>query len=170
VRSVAALGDVPVLRKDFLFDRASMEQTAAAGATAVLLTVAILGADKLATLHADARACGLETLVETHNADELAAVIDSGLVPDLLGINNRDIRIGEIDSGDVQLTERIAGRVPPDWLVLSESAIADADDARRARDAGADAILVGTAILRARDPAAKIDELIGVGWRTPARR
>jgi len=170
VRGVAALGDVPILRKDFLLDRASMEETAAAGATAVLLTVSLLGMDTLAALHADARACGLETLVETHSAEELAALIEHGLTPDLLGINNRDIRVGEVDAGDVRLTERIAWRVPPGWLVLSESAIANADDARRARDAGADAVLVGTAILQAPDPATKIDELIGVGWRTAGGR
>jgi len=164
IRQVAALGDVPILRKDFLRDRAAMEETAEAGASTVLLTVSIIGLDHLAEVHAHAKACGLETLVETHQPEELDSVLALGLEPDILGINNRDILIGETDDGDVRRTEGIVAGVPPGWLVLSESAIAGAEDARRAREAGADAVLVGTAILRAPDPGEKIDELVGVGW------
>lgn len=164
IRTVTRLGDAPILRKDFLRDRAGMEETAEAGASAVLLTVAIIGLDRLADLHTHARDCGLETLVETHSAEELDGVIGLGLEPDILGINNRDIRGGEIDDGDVRNTERIAVSVPDGWLVLSESAIASPDDARRAREAGADAVLVGTAILQAHDPGAMIDALVAVGW------
>jgi indole-3-glycerol phosphate synthase len=164
IRLVASLGDAPILRKDFLRDRTGLEETAEAGASAVLLTVSVLGIDLLTELHAVALEIGLETLVETHSPAELEQVLASGIEPSLLGINNRDILRGETDDGDVARTEGIAAGVPEGWLVLSESAIAGADDARRAREAGADAVLVGTAILKAADPTAMIDELVGVGW------
>jgi len=165
LRSVAAGVDVPVLRKDFVTDRAGLEETVAAGAAAILLTVSmIVDRPAFADLHDAARGLGLETLVEVHDAGELEWVRLEELEPDLLGINNRDIVRGEVDDGDVSLTEDLVQFVPEGWLVLSESAIAGPDDARRARDAGADAVLVGTSILQASDPAAAIDALVAVGW------
>jgi indole-3-glycerol phosphate synthase len=164
VRRVAQIVDVPILRKDFIRAAQGMQETADAGGSAVLLTMGVLGSELLGELHVAAKACGLETLVEVHDANELARVLALGITPDLLGINNRDILVGETDDGDVSLTERVAAAVPPGWLVLSESAIRGPEDARRARDAGADALLVGTAILQADDPGEAIDGLVGIGW------
>jgi indole-3-glycerol phosphate synthase len=164
LREVAAAVDAPVLRKDFVRDRAGLEATRSAGAAAILLTVGMIEHDALVELHGAAHELGLETLVEVHDAGELEWVRSRGLEPDILGINNRDIKIGEIDEGDVSLTEGLASLVPGGWLVLSESAIAGPDDARRARQAGADAVLVGTSILQAPDPGAAIDALAAVGW------
>jgi indole-3-glycerol phosphate synthase len=164
LRSVAAAVDVPVLRKDFVHDRAGLEETVAAGASAILLTVSMIGQDGFAQLHYDAQDLGLETLVEVHDAGEIEFIRVQELEPDLLGINNRDIVQREVDDGDVSLTEDLVQFVPTGWLVLSESAIAGPDDARRAREAGADAVLVGTSILQASDPAAAIDALVAVGW------
>jgi indole-3-glycerol phosphate synthase len=166
LRNVAAAVEVPVLRKDFVSDRAALEETVAAGAAAILLTVSMIDRDAFADLHDTAQELGLETLVEVHDAGELEWVRLQELEPDLLGINNRDIVHGEVDDGDVTLTEDLMQFVPDGWLVLSESAIAGPDDARRARDAGADAVLVGTAILQASDPAVAIDALVAVGWTT----
>jgi indole-3-glycerol phosphate synthase len=166
IERIAPLVDAPILRKDFIRDRQGMDETAAAGASAVLLTYRVLGEELLVAMHAAARAAGLETLLETHDADEVERVVALGLEPDLLGINNRDILRGETDDGDVSRTEGVASAVPEGWLVLSESAIAGPEDAHRAREAGADAILVGTAILQAADPGAMIDALTGVGWTT----
>lgn len=164
VRRVRPLVDVPILRKDFLATVDDLRQTRAAGAQAVLLTVALMPDARLAVLHAAARDLGLETLVEVHDEDDLERLVALGLRPDVLGVNNRDIRVGETDDGDVSLTEGLALRLPAGAVVLSESAIAGPGDARRARDAGADAVLVGTAILRAPDTRAMLDRLIGVGW------
>ena len=164
LRAVAAAVEVPVLRKDFVRERADLEETAAAGAAAILLTVSMTDAELFADLHRAAQALGLETLVEVHDAGELEWVRSHGLQPDLLGINNRDIRIGEVDDGTVSLTEELGPSVPDGWLVLSESAISGPDDARRAREAGADAVLVGTSILRAPHPEEAIDALTAVGW------
>ena len=164
LRAVAAAVEVPVLRKDFVRERADLEETAAAGAAAILLTVSMTDAELFAGLHRAAQALGLETLVEVHDAGELEWVRSHGLQPDLLGINNRDIRIGEVDDGTVSLTEELGPSVPDGWLVMSESAISGPDDARRAREAGADAVLVGTSILQAPHPGEAIDALTAVGW------
>jgi indole-3-glycerol phosphate synthase len=164
LRRVAGAVDLPVLRKDFVSDRAGLEATVAAGASAILLTVSMIDRDVFADLHDTAQELGLETLVEVHDAGEVEWVRLETLEPDLLGINNRDIAKGEMDDGDVTLTEDLVQFVPEGWLVVSESAIAGADDARRARDAGVDAVLVGTSILQASDPAAAIDALVAVGW------
>jgi indole-3-glycerol phosphate synthase len=164
LRSLAAAVDAPILRKDFFHGLDGVRETAEAGAAAMLLTVGLLEDGLLAELHEAAQESGLETLVETHGEDEIERVVALGLEPDLLGINNRDILVGETDDGDVSRTERLASLVPPGWLVLSESAIRSPEDAARARDAGADAILVGTSILQADDPAAAIDALVAVGW------
>lgn len=164
LRQVAAAIDVPVLRKDFVVDRAGLEETVAAGAAAILLTVAMIDRAAFVDLHDAARDLGLETLVEVHDAGELEWVRVEELEPDILGINNRDIVQREVDDGDVSLTEELISFVPEGWLVLSESAIGGPDDARRAREAGADAVLVGTSILKAPDPAAAIDALAAVGW------
>jgi indole-3-glycerol phosphate synthase len=165
LRSLAAFVEAPILRKDFIRDPAGVQETAEAGASALLLTVGLIEDPLLAELHAAAKESGLETLVETYDREEIDHVLALGLVPDILGINNRDILVLETDNGNVARTERLAAVAPPGWLVLSESAIVGPADASRARDAGADAVLVGTSILQAEDPAAAIDALVAVGWR-----
>ena len=87
-----------------------------------------------------------------------------GIKPDILGINNRNILVFETDDGDVSLTEELASHIPSETLLLSESSIKCPKDARRARDAGADAVLVGTSILVANDTVKAINELLNVGW------
>jgi len=164
VRRVRPLVPVPILRKDFLRTEADLDETLEAGAAAVLLTVCLFDDEPLARLHAAARERGLETLVEVHDEKDAARLADLGLRPDVLGVNNRDIQIGETDDGDVGVTERLAPALPAGSLRLSESSIAGPDDARRARAAGADAVLVGTSILRAADPAEAIRALVEVGW------
>jgi len=166
IRTVRPLVPVPILRKDFLRSERELDESLEAGADAVLLTVCLFDDDPLARLHAAARERGLETLVEVHDDQDVARVAHLDLRPDVLGVNNRDIQIGEIDNGDVTLTERLVPTLPPGSVLLSESAIAGPDDARRAREAGADAVLVGTAILQADDPVKAIRALVEIGWPT----
>jgi len=173
VRRVRPVVGVPILRKDFLHTEADLDETVEAGADAVLLTVCMQDDEPLARLHAAAQERGLETLVEVHDEADVHRVQALGLRPDVLGINNRDILVREVDDGDVTVTERLAAfffgdtpnpGAPENTIVLSESAIAGPGDAVRARAAGADAVLVGTSILQAPDPAEAIRALVAVGW------
>ncbi len=164
IRRVREVTHLPILRKDFPQSQADLDDTLDAGAQVLLLTVKMLDPDGFADLHASALASGLETLVEVNTVDDIARLREMDITPSIIGINNRDIAIGETDDGDVGLTESLARSIPEGAPLLSESAIHGADDARRARDAGADAVLVGTAILLADDPAAKVRELVEVGW------
>lgn len=156
---------VPILCKDFHQKVANLEAAAAAGADAVLLIVSMLTDTQLLELQAAAQRLGLETLVEAHSSADLQRIGSLALQPDILGINNRDILVRETDDGDVSRTEQLAALLPKGVPVLSESSIRGPDDARRARDAGADAVLVGTSILLAADPAQAIQDLVNVGWR-----
>lgn len=164
IRNIRPQLALPILCKDFLRLPVDLEGPAAAGADAILLIVTLLTDVQLLNLHAAAQALGLETLVEAHTVAEVERIVRLGLQPDLLGINNRDIRVHEVDDGDVSLTEQVAKAIPPGTLLLSESAIRHAADAKRARNAGAAAVLVGTAILRAADPVQAIRDLVAVGW------
>ena len=165
VRRVRRRVDVPLLRKDYTREVSDLEETVDVGADAILLTVCMLEDETLGVLHDEAQARGLETLVETHTEDELERVEALGLRPDVLGINNRDIQLLERDDGDVSRTERLAAHVPEGQLLLSESSIDGEEAVIRAREAGADAVLVGTWILRANDPGEAIRTLVAVGWR-----
>jgi indole-3-glycerol phosphate synthase len=104
----------------------------------------------------------METLVEAHTFAEVKKIEHFEF--DLMGINNRDITIFEVDDNDVGRTEELArfckGRRP----LISESSISTAEEVRRAAKSGADSILIGTAVLKAVRLADLLDELVSVGW------
>jgi indole-3-glycerol phosphate synthase len=133
----------PVLRKDFIVDPGQLFEARAAGAAAVLLIVAMLGDAELAELLASARDVGLECLVEVHSEAELDRAGAAGAT--LVGINNRDLRSLTTDLG---VTERLASRAPAGTVVVSESGIRCPTDVTRVRDAGAQAVLIGEALVR----------------------
>lgn len=156
---VAALG-LPVLRKDFLTTREELRESLAMGASAVLLIASFYENEtELAALYEHALELGLEPLLETHTEQELN--LAHRLHARLVGINNRDIRVFEQDDGTVTTTESLCRLAPAQAFLISESGILTAQDARRAKKAGADAVLVGTALLRAHDPAACYRALSG---------
>lgn len=143
---------LPVLRKDFFQSEADIEASKAHGASSVLLICATMEPALLRQLFHRAHALGMEALVETCNEAELAFASELGA--QLVGINNRDIAHLELDDGTVQRTQRLAAHRPPGALLISESGILTKADVDAAIGAGADAALVGTAILQAPDPAA----------------
>lgn len=152
LRQIALSTELPILRKDFITTREQLQESAEIGASGVLLIAAQLGRDQLRELVDQARALGLEPLVETHTEAEI--MVANELRVTFLGINNRNIMEWEMDDGNVNTTEKLAGLVCPGALLLSESSIASPDDVLRATAAGAQAVLVGTAILRAQNPPA----------------
>ena len=142
LREIRETVDVPVLRKDFVVREAQLDAVAS---DLVLLIVRFLdedGTDSLSTLHEAAKARGFQPLVEVHTRAELERALDVGA--EIIGVNNRDLGRLAVDLGTF---ERIAPHVPDDVTLLAESGVTTVDDVRRMRAAGADALLIGTAIM-----------------------
>jgi indole-3-glycerol phosphate synthase len=153
---VRARVDCPLLQKDFVLDEYQLWEARATGADAVLLIVAILDPARLVDLFQAAKGLGLGALVEVHDEAELEAAAELGA--GLLGINNRNL---QTFTTDLATTERLAPRAPAGACLVSESGIAGRADVLRVARAGAHAVLVGEAISRSGDPAAKVRELLG---------
>lgn len=147
---------LPVLRKDFLLDPYQVVQARAAGADAVLLIAAALDEGPLAELLGVARALGLKTLVEVHDAAEADRAVAAGA--EVIGVNHRDLATFQMDLG---LTARLRPRIPADRVLVAESGIRTAADVATLAAAGADAILVGETLMRRPAPGAALAELLG---------
>ena len=147
--------ELPLLQKDFIVDRYQLYEAALAGADAILLIVAALDRDRLAELHDEARSLDLDCLVEVHDEPELetALTVDA----DVIGINNRNL---EDFSVDIQTTFELITDVPAGKTAVSESGIADRTTLEELERVGVDAVLIGEALMRAEDPAAKVRELL----------
>jgi indole-3-glycerol phosphate synthase len=148
--------DVPLLRKDFLFDPYQLYEARAYGADAVLLIVAILPDALLQELLWLADELNLSALVEIHDQPELERAARSGAR--LLGINNRDLRTFHTT---LATTEDLLPAVPRDALVVAESGIDTTADIQRLERKGVRAFLIGEAFMRATDPGARLSELLG---------
>jgi indole-3-glycerol phosphate synthase len=150
---------LPVLNKEFMVDELQFYEARAYHADAILLIVAALDRVQLIDYYHLARQeFGLDVLIEVHHERELDLVLERLPEAPLVGINNRDLTTF-VTSLDV--TCRLAKRIPVDKLIVSESGIATRDDVRRVAEAGVRAILVGEALMTAGDIGAKIKELIG---------
>ncbi|HXV37414.1 MAG TPA: indole-3-glycerol phosphate synthase TrpC [Myxococcota bacterium] len=149
---------LPLLRKDFVVDPYQIDEARVAGADAVLLIAAAFpgasSAAQLRPLMERAAALALDALVEVHDERELAVALECG--SDLVGINNRDLASFEIDLG---VSERLARQVPEAVVIVAESGIFTAHDVARLEAAGADACLVGEALMREPDLALALREL-----------
>lgn len=137
LRAVREVVDVPVLRKDFILRE---EQLDTVEADVVLLIVRFV--DNLEALIQAARDRGFQVLVETHTPEEVASAVAAGAK--IIGINNRDLTNLEVD---LETFERVAPETPEHATLIAESGIHTADDVRRMREAGADGLLVGSAIM-----------------------
>ena len=149
LEQVASGVKCPVLRKDFITCVDDLKITKDCGGEAVLLVCAILSYPLLKMLYEEAIMIGLEPLVEVHTKEELiwAEKIDAKLV----GINNRNILKLERDDGTISSTKLLSPFVPKDALIISESSIQTPKEAEAAVLAGADAVLIGTAIWHAKN-------------------
>jgi indole-3-glycerol phosphate synthase len=143
-----------VLQKDFTVDSYQLYEAAVAGADAVLLIVAALEQENLARLYEEARGLDLDCIVEVHDEKELESAL--AVDADLIGINNRNL---EDFTVDVQTTFELMPDVPAGKAVISESGIAERETIEELERVGVDAVLIGEALMRSEDPAAKVREL-----------
>jgi indole-3-glycerol phosphate synthase len=154
LKQARAACDIPVLRKDFMIDMYQVYEARAMGADAILLIVSALDHGLMAEMEACALELGLAVLVEVHDGDELTAALK--LQTPLVGINNRNLRTFETT---LQTTIDLLPRIPPNKLVITESAIMVPEDVKRMRDANVHGFLVGEAFMRAPDPGAELARL-----------
>jgi indole-3-glycerol phosphate synthase len=146
---------LPLLRKDFIYDEYQIYESAAYGADALLLITAILEPKQLAKMLTISLKLGLGCLVEVHDKDELTIALDSGA--EIIGINNRNLKTFEID---VNTTRRLRPMVPENNIVVSESGISRREDIKKLEEWGVDAVLIGEALVSARNIPKKIRELM----------
>ena len=155
LRTVKTTVDLPVLRKDFVFDEYQIYESAAAGADAILLIVAALDDEVLSRLRRVAEdELGMDALVEVHTSEEMSRAVDSGAT--LIGVNNRDLRTFEVS---LQTSLSFAREAPSGALLISESGLRGPDDLRRLREAGYHGFLIGETLMRADNPEQALREL-----------
>ena len=135
--------NLPVLRKDFIFDPYQVLEARVAGADALLLIMAVLGDHEYRDLLAYTRQLGMEALVEVHDETELERALAAN--PRVVGVNNRDLRDFSVD---LETTGRLRALVPDDVLVVSESGIRGQEDVRALKMMRADAMLVGETLVK----------------------
>ena len=158
LRLARRASSIPLLRKDFVVHPAQVVESRVEGADAVLLIAAVLDDLELRDLLETAEDVGLQALVEAHSEAEIERAVGAGAA--IVGVNARDL---ETLAVDFERALELVGRVPEGRVRVMESGISTGEHARRARDAGADAILVGEALMRAPDLGSLMAELLGRG-------
>jgi len=142
----------PCLRKDFMVHPFQVAEAAEAGARCILIIVRALEEDEIKALRDAAAIAGLDALYEIHEERELEKTLRFD--PKIIGVNNRDLRRFKTD---LAVSEMLIPQIPDDIVKVSESGIFDPEDATRARECGADAILVGEALMKAEEPEALME-------------
>ncbi|MGO8946669.1 MAG: indole-3-glycerol phosphate synthase TrpC [Ktedonobacterales bacterium] len=163
LEAVRAAVGIPVLCKDFIIDDYQVYEARAAGADAILLISGLLDPDQLEKLFQLAHRLGMESLIETHSAEELASALR--LKAPVIGINSRDLKTFAVDN---ELLRRLGHRVPSSRILVAESGITNRMQATQARAWGADAILVGEALMRAPDATGMARTLATAAGGAPA--
>jgi len=154
IEEVRRAVDSPILRKDFIIDEMHVYETRAAGADALLLIMGILSSEKFKTLFNLSRKLGMRALVEVHTEKELRRALDLGA--EIIGINNRNLHTFEVD---LQVTQKLIPFIPNNVVKVSESGINTLKDILLLKGLGVDAVLVGTALMKAPDIGIKLKEL-----------
>jgi len=155
LRVARAAVELPVLRKDFLFDPWQIWEARSVNADSFLLIAAILSDGQIADLLAAGRELGMEPLVEVHSHQELERVLRAGAR--IIGVNNRDLRTFDVR---LDTSFELIREIPPGCVAVSESGVRAPADLARLRDAGFHAFLVGESLMEAPDPAAALRRLL----------
>lgn len=156
LKEIALSVSLPCLRKDFTVDAYMIYEAKLLGASAVLLICSILGEDILREYIGLCDELGLSALVEAHDGEEVGMALRAGAR--MIGVNNRNLRDFSVDT---DLSRRLRALIPSDVVFVSESGVRTAEDIRKLRETGADAVLVGETLMRAPDKAAKLAQLRG---------
>jgi len=164
LRAVRDLVRIPVLKKDFHLDPVQLLEARVLGASAALLIARAIHPAALAGLVDEARGLGLETLVEVRSEAELEGALAAGAA--VVGVNCRDLETLEMDA---RVAEWLVARIPPGVIAVWESGIATPADVEHAAASGADAVLVGSAVSAASDPAQAVRALAAIQRRTGIR-
>ena len=153
-RQVRRTISLPMLRKDFTVDEYQIYQARLMGANAVLLIVSLLDGETLKGYLDLCRSLGLAALVETHDGQEADAALNAGA--EIIGVNNRNLKDFSVDFSNAA---RLRDRIPPGVLYVAESGLTGPEDAAALKRLGADAALVGEALMRAPDKGAMLASL-----------
>ncbi|MGN0638301.1 MAG: indole-3-glycerol phosphate synthase TrpC [Huintestinicola sp.] len=135
--------NIPLLRKDFIFDEYQIYEAKAIGADAVLLIAALLTDEEFKPLYDLAHLLGLDVLCEAHDDTEVLRLVRMGC--DIIGVNNRNLKTFEVD---IENTKRLAGLIPEGTLLVCESGIKNNEHMISARSWGADGVLIGETLMR----------------------
>jgi len=156
--SVKEAVDLPVLRKDFIFEAYQLYEAAASGADAVLLIVAALEDALLVELREITEdELSMDALVEVHTKTEMQRATASGAT--LIGVNNRDLRTFEVS---LETSLKLSGEAPPDAVLVSESGLHTTADLQRLREVGYRGFLIGESLMRADRPVEALRGLRGI--------
>ena len=150
--------DIPILRKDFMVDEYQFFEARAYGADVVLLIVAALGSNQFKDYHELTLELGMRALVEVHTHDELERAMD--ISPQIIGVNSRNLKTLSVDA---TVFAELIPRIPKELVRVAESGISTRGEVEYALAHGANAVLVGEALVRAGDSATAVRELLGLG-------
>ncbi len=156
LKEIAGAVGIPCLRKDFTVDEYMIYEAKLLGASAVLLICAILEAKQLEEYIAVCDRLGISALVEIHDEEEAAIALAAGAR--VIGVNNRNLKDFSVDAGN---SLRLRERIPRGALFVSESGVRCREDVEKLRGIGADAVLIGEALMRAEDKKSRLVELRG---------
>ena len=156
LREIAAAVSIPCLRKDFVVDEYMIYEAKLLGASAVLLICSILSEEEIGKYIGICDELGLSALVEAHDETEVATALRAGAR--LIGVNNRNLKDFSVNMDNCQ---RLRDLIPREVIFVTESGVKDASDVARLREIGADAVLIGEALMRAEDKKARLAELRG---------
>lgn len=157
IKDIKAVTSIPVFRKDFIFDEYQIYESYLAEADALLLIVAALELSELKYLISLTHKLGMNALVETHSEREIEIALRAGAK--IIGINARDLRTFTLDKS---LFKRLAKYVPSNKVKVAESGLENKNDVKQVRNVGANAVLIGTSIMKSKDIKAKIRDLLSL--------
>ena len=156
LREIAKKVSIPCLRKDFTVDPYMIYEARLLGAAAILLICSILDPEELREYRELCDELGLSALVEAHDEEEIRTALDAGAR--IIGVNNRNLKDFTVDTEN---SRRLRSLIPGDVLFVSESGVRDAEDVEKLREIGVDAVLVGEALMRAKDKRQMLRQLKG---------